>query len=96
MKGEFKKRFLESTKPLLEQIEWLEGYGDTHQTHLKHKSAFDRMIKDNLELIDEARKEFPKCESCTFNNCYWQNQHATLHQWCPPRKEWFEKWLRKE
>lgn len=57
MLGEFEKRFLESTKPLLEEIKWLEGYGDTHQVYLRHKSAFDRMLKDTQKMLAVAKKE---------------------------------------
>ncbi|GAG79390.1 unnamed protein product [marine sediment metagenome] len=48
------------------------------------------MINKLLKPVDEAKKDFPICNTCTFENCYWKNQRGTSYSLCPPRAEWFE------
>jgi len=44
------------------------------------------------QILDEARKDFPLCSGCKFENCHFKNQHATLYSLCPPRENWLVKW----
>lgn len=107
MKGEFEKRFLKSTQPLLEEINWLEGYGDTHETYLSHKSAFDEMVKNTRKIIDEAQKEFPHStrwktpseELKCWRKVSLSGQSRPVASWIKSRietLEWFIEWFGDE
>ena len=87
MKGELEGQFLELIKPLLEEIKWLEGYGDTHETYLNHKSAFDKMVSATQKAIDAARKEFPNIGKMT---------NITVSRFEIAAQEWFKKWFGDE
>ena len=46
-----------------------------------------------LNLVDEAKKEFPQCLICKFLDCYFIHQRSSYYSLCPPRKEWFLKYF---